>query len=211
MKLKQFRSILAVATVATSITACSLPSQAFTWDDLWGAVKKGVEKAYQEPSNNSSNNLESASSSPESSELSDNSNSSSNNSESLGNNNIKPAPVKRRVSLIRQDDFTFQPVGCKKQSGDFAGIAFLKCSFKITYVGNDEVKNFAITNARVFSAIDGNQYTASSLTVAGQYSVDMIKGQPIQGVLSFEWSPALKRLSVMEFETNSTSHKISIR
>ncbi len=51
MKMKQFRSILAVATVATSITASSLPSQAFTWDDLWQSVKRGYENA---PSSNSS-------------------------------------------------------------------------------------------------------------------------------------------------------------
>lgn len=47
--MNKFRSILAVAIVATSITASVLPAQAFTLDELWGAVKKGLERAYQAP------------------------------------------------------------------------------------------------------------------------------------------------------------------
>jgi hypothetical protein len=50
MKMKQFRSILAVATVATSITASCLPSQAFTWDELWKFLNKGSENAQSSPS-----------------------------------------------------------------------------------------------------------------------------------------------------------------
>jgi hypothetical protein len=50
MKMKQFRSILAVATVATSITASSLPSQAFTWDELWGFLNRGSDNAPSSPS-----------------------------------------------------------------------------------------------------------------------------------------------------------------
>jgi hypothetical protein len=43
MKMNQFRSILAMATVATSIAASSLPSHAFTWDDLLNVVKQGIQ------------------------------------------------------------------------------------------------------------------------------------------------------------------------
>jgi hypothetical protein len=50
MKIKQFRSILAIAVVAASVTASVSPAQAFTWDDLWNAVKRGYENA---PSSNS--------------------------------------------------------------------------------------------------------------------------------------------------------------
>jgi hypothetical protein len=46
MKTKQFRSILALAVVAASITTNLSPAQAFTWDELWGAVKTGVEKGF---------------------------------------------------------------------------------------------------------------------------------------------------------------------
>jgi hypothetical protein len=59
MKIKQFRAILAVATVVTSIAASSLPAQAFTWDDLWNAVKKSGEssnQSNQSPESNGSNN-----------------------------------------------------------------------------------------------------------------------------------------------------------
>jgi hypothetical protein len=49
MKIKQFRSILGIATVAISIAASIAPAQAFTWDDLWQSVKRGYENA---PSSN---------------------------------------------------------------------------------------------------------------------------------------------------------------
>jgi hypothetical protein len=49
MKMNQFRSILAVATVATSITASSLPSQAFTLDELWQFLNRGSENAQPSP------------------------------------------------------------------------------------------------------------------------------------------------------------------
>jgi hypothetical protein len=48
MKMKQSRSILAVAVVAASITASISPAQAFTWEELWGAVKTGVQKGFQD-------------------------------------------------------------------------------------------------------------------------------------------------------------------
>lgn len=51
MKMNQLRSILAVAVVAASVTASVSPAQAFTWDDLWNAVKRGYENA---PSSNPS-------------------------------------------------------------------------------------------------------------------------------------------------------------
>jgi hypothetical protein len=47
--MKKFRSTLAIATVATSITASCLPSQAVTWDEIWGAIKEGYEKVTQPP------------------------------------------------------------------------------------------------------------------------------------------------------------------
>jgi hypothetical protein len=50
MRIKQFRSILAIATVAISIAASVVPAQAFTWDDLWQSVKRGYENS---PSSNS--------------------------------------------------------------------------------------------------------------------------------------------------------------
>ncbi len=45
--MNKFRSILAIATVATSITASVLPAQAVTWEELWGAVKQGYERSSQ--------------------------------------------------------------------------------------------------------------------------------------------------------------------
>ena len=51
MKIKQFRSILALAVVVASVTSSISPAQAFTWDELWNAVKRGYENA---PSSNSS-------------------------------------------------------------------------------------------------------------------------------------------------------------
>jgi hypothetical protein len=53
MKMKQFRSILAVAVVAASITASISPAQAFTWEELWGAVKTGVQKGFQDAAQSS--------------------------------------------------------------------------------------------------------------------------------------------------------------
>jgi hypothetical protein len=193
MKMNQFRSILAIATVATSITASSLPSQAFTWDDLWQSVKRGYENAQPshsspQPSNDSDNNFTSQ-------------------QEEANENG---APMETTNSVIRQDDLTFQPLGCKKESG-YGHDAILNCYFKIIYVGNDEMQNFQITSARAFSAIDDNQYNHFTTMVAGQSSVEMIKGQPIRGVISFMWSPALKNISLLEFQTNNTSRKISIR
>jgi hypothetical protein len=64
MKIQQFRSILAVATVVTSITASSLPSQAFSWDDLWGVVKKEVVKELQPSSKSTPSKNESTTSDP---------------------------------------------------------------------------------------------------------------------------------------------------
>ncbi len=53
MEMKQFRSILAVAVVAASVTASISPAQAFTWDELWGAVKTGVQKGFQDAAQSS--------------------------------------------------------------------------------------------------------------------------------------------------------------
>ena len=53
MKMKQFRSILAVAVVAASITASISPAQAFTLEELWGAVKTGVQKGFQDAAQSS--------------------------------------------------------------------------------------------------------------------------------------------------------------
>jgi conjugal transfer/entry exclusion protein len=44
MRTKYFRSILAVSTVAASITINLSPAQAFTWDDLMNTVRTGLEK-----------------------------------------------------------------------------------------------------------------------------------------------------------------------
>jgi hypothetical protein len=49
--MKRFLLILAMATMATPIILISTPVQAFTWDDLWRAVKRGYDNA---PSLNSS-------------------------------------------------------------------------------------------------------------------------------------------------------------
>jgi hypothetical protein len=65
MKIKQFRSIFAVATVVTSIAASSLPSQAFTWDDVWGVVKTQVVKEIQPSSATTPSNNESTTSPPD--------------------------------------------------------------------------------------------------------------------------------------------------
>jgi hypothetical protein len=53
MKMKQFRSILALAVVAASVTTSILPAQAFTWEELWGAVKTGVQKGFQDAAQSS--------------------------------------------------------------------------------------------------------------------------------------------------------------
>jgi hypothetical protein len=45
MKTKQFRSILAVAVMAASITTSLTPAQAFTWDDFWQSFKQGLESS----------------------------------------------------------------------------------------------------------------------------------------------------------------------
>jgi hypothetical protein len=64
MKMKQFRSILALAVVAASVTTSISPAQAFTWEELWGAVKTGVQKGFQDAAqssaekSNASNNSE---------------------------------------------------------------------------------------------------------------------------------------------------------
>jgi hypothetical protein len=208
MKMNQFRAILAVATVATSITASSLPSHAFTWDDLWNAVKKGAESSSGSGSSQPSNSSDSIPSAPTSSGFSDNPGVPENRPEPRASNADNNQPVRRTPPLIRRDDLTFQLFGCKKENVNYTDV--LKCHFKITYVGNDEMKDFRITNARAISALDGNQYSPYSMTVAGQEGIDMIKGQPIHGAISFLWAPALKRLSTLEFETNNTSRKISL-
>jgi hypothetical protein len=53
MKIKQFRSILALAVVAASVTTSISPAQAFTWEELWGAVKTGVQKGFQDAAQSS--------------------------------------------------------------------------------------------------------------------------------------------------------------
>lgn len=50
MKINQFRSILAVATIATSIIASSLPSQGFTLDELVQFLNRGSNNAPSSPS-----------------------------------------------------------------------------------------------------------------------------------------------------------------
>jgi hypothetical protein len=56
MKIKQFRSILALAIVAASVTTSISPAQAFTWEELWGAVKTGVQKGFQDAAQSSAEN-----------------------------------------------------------------------------------------------------------------------------------------------------------
>jgi hypothetical protein len=45
--MKRLLSILAIAAMATPIIFSSTPAQALTWDDLWGAVKKGIVSGVQ--------------------------------------------------------------------------------------------------------------------------------------------------------------------
>jgi hypothetical protein len=64
MKIKRFRSILAITTVIASVTINSLPSQAFTWDDFFNAVnaidtmrkKPSSSNPSSQPSNGGLNN-----------------------------------------------------------------------------------------------------------------------------------------------------------
>jgi hypothetical protein len=56
MKIKRFRSILAVAVVVASITTSLSPAQAFTWEDAWNAIKRGYENAPSSNSPQQSNN-----------------------------------------------------------------------------------------------------------------------------------------------------------
>jgi hypothetical protein len=109
------------------------------------------------------------------------------------------------AGIVRRDDFTFEYLGCRKYESQ------MHCTFKIIYVGNGEARNFSINNARVFSALDGNQYDSENTLIGGRSYVNMISGQPTRGVLIFPWSPALRRLSTLEFETNQTNSKILIR
>lgn len=124
--------------------------------------------------------------------------------------NINYESVKIAGVVIKRDDLTFEYLDCKKTT-DLYSNQYLSCTFKITYIGSDEMKDFSIINARAFSALDGNQYSFNNSTVGGNYSIDMISRQPVRGVINFSWSPALKRLSILEFETNNTSRKILIR
>jgi hypothetical protein len=125
--------------------------------------------------------------------------------------NINYESVKIAGVVIKRDDLTFEYLGCRKTTSEYGNSYYLSCTFKITYVGNDEMKDFGFTSARVFSALDGNQYSYDNAIVGGNSSIDMISRQPIRGVINFPWSPALKRLSALEFETNNTSRKILIR
>jgi hypothetical protein len=127
-----------------------------------------------------------------------------NNTQSANASNIS-SPVKIAGIVTRRNDFTFEYLGCKKYESQ------MHCTFKITYVGNGEARDFQINSARVFSALDGNQYDSENTLIGGRYSVNMISGQQTRGVLVFPWSPALRQLSTLEFETNQTSSKILIR
>jgi hypothetical protein len=124
--------------------------------------------------------------------------------------NINASPTKIAALIIKQDDLTFQYLNCRR-GADPNGYDVMSCHFKITYIGNDEMRNFSITSARVFSSLDGNQYNADTMTVGGNYSIDLISRQPIRGVISFPWNPGLRRLSVLQFETNNTSRKIQVK
>jgi hypothetical protein len=225
MKMNQFRSILAVVTVATSIAASISPAKAFTWNDLWRTVRKGAENTSPAPltphqqSNNASNDesmtsllASSRESKPSASapfSFPNQPSRSNNNSAQLDNNNTA-APLKVTNPIIRQDDFTFQIVGCRREFVDYYGNT-LACIIKIIYVGNNDMKDFSITSARAISSVDGNQYTPFESTVAGQQSVDMIKGQPMRGLLRFKLESGLKRLSVIQIEANNTKSKITFK
>lgn len=193
------KKILLLFAIATSITIIPSAAQALTWDDVWNAIKPN-------PSNGSSSNEQ-----PSQEENLRNSNddsqltSSGQPSSNLNSNSNSP----QLPLIIQREDLKFQYLKCQKEN-DYYNQKKLNCYFKIIYTGNDELKNFEITNARLFSSIDGNQYTASSITVAGNSSVDMVPHQPIKAVISFDWSPQVKP-STLEFETNNTSRKISIR
>lgn len=207
--MKRILLILAITTMATSITSLPSPAKAFTWDDAWNAIKKGAESSFSKPAENSGDQS-SDSNSGLNSDDSPNSNgfdaTKNSDSEQVNSNN----GLTKVALVIKRDDFIFEYFGCRKAVRDYESQR-LDCIFKITYTGNDEIKDFQIINARAFSSIDGNQYDSASLIVAGKYNVDMIPRQPIQGVISFDWSPALKRLSSLEFETNNTNRKILIR
>lgn len=225
MKMNQFRSILTVATVAISIAASISPAQAFTWDDLWRTVIRGSENTFPDTStlpqqlNNASNDesmtsllassRESQPSAPAPSGFPNQPNHSNNNSAQL-DNNVTAAPLKVTNPIIRQDNFTFQIVGCRREFVDYYGNT-LACVIRITYVGNDDMKDFSITSARAISAVDGNQYTPFESTVAGQQNVDMVRGQPMRGVLRFKLESGLKRLSLIQIETNNTRGKITFK
>jgi hypothetical protein len=50
--MKRILSILAIATMATSIASISSPAKALTWDDAWNVIKKGVDSSLSTPSEN---------------------------------------------------------------------------------------------------------------------------------------------------------------
>jgi hypothetical protein len=56
--MKNFRSLLAIAAIATSVSASITPAQALTWDEVWGAVKQGIQSREQQQQQSSSNNSE---------------------------------------------------------------------------------------------------------------------------------------------------------
>jgi hypothetical protein len=54
--MKNFRSLLAIAAIATSISASISPAQAVTWDELWDAVKQEILRREQPQQQQSSSN-----------------------------------------------------------------------------------------------------------------------------------------------------------
>ncbi|WP_309745479.1 MULTISPECIES: hypothetical protein [unclassified Chamaesiphon] len=118
--------------------------------------------------------------------------------------NSQVAPIKIAASITRQNNFVYEFRGCRK----FADR--IDCIFKITYTGQGNANGFYIRNARIFSGFDGNQYDSSSQTVAGRDSVNMISQQPIKAIVSFPWSPGLRKISTLEMETNYTDSPIQI-
>ncbi len=70
LNMKRFLSISAIVAMAAPVIFISTPAQALTWDDVWGAVQKGVVQGVQAGAENAvrQNITEPSSSSRDSSE-----------------------------------------------------------------------------------------------------------------------------------------------
>jgi hypothetical protein len=128
-----------------------------------------------------------------------------NNVNAHGQSNFKDRANKIAVVVSRQNNFVYDFLGCKRGYWTDS----IDCTFKITYIGNDASPHLQITSARIFSATDGNQYNSTGNAVAGQYSVNMIRYQPVRAVVSFPY-PRGTKISTLEMETNHTNFPIRI-